>query len=311
MKAKKKILLLTSILLLAVMCFALLAGCKSSEEKQKEYYENIAKSVDKRVETLNVLSQNVFSRAWTAKFMYAYTYYGIKDEESGQITPDTVTRGSADKEGWQSGSSQFVHFMYFEVDYTNEGNYTVKTTTFEDTSRKNYYANKDKISKFNKTGELTYTVKDGVAEGQLADGIDPVFVIKLSVDGEFIKQNGIGASDNFRIYTHFMRVETRQVRDAEGNLITKSDNDALAGNGAYWSGYGEDIKYDWEKVYGMSNNRLTVLYDKGKKKINSLEIYNEDIISYYTKQDKVNTKLVLKADVVRFHEMVVKFNYKK
>ena len=322
----KKILLIISILLIAVTFATLLVGCKSSEEKQKEYYEKITKSVEKRVDTLNTLSQNVFDRAWTSKFMFAYTYYGIKEnvkdedgndlkDENGKtvtkITPNTVTRGAEDKEGWQSGSSQFVHFMYFEVDYTDMNNYTVKTTTFKDTDRKNYYNNKSKISKFDKIDELTYTVKDGVEEGELNEGINPIDIIKASVDGETIKANGISASDNFRIYTHFMRVETRQVYDENFNEITKDVNDALDKESAYWTGYGEDIKYDWNKVYGMSNNRLTVLYNKGKKKINSLEIYNEAIISYYTKQDKVNTKLVLKADVVGYYEMVVEFNYKK
>lgn len=311
MKTNKKILLIISMLLLVAMCCTLFVGCKSSEEKQKEYYENITKSLEKRVETLDTLSKNVLERAWTSKFMLSYTYYGKKDKDSGVITPNTVTRGSSEEEGWQSGSSQYVHFMYFEVDYTDIGNYTVKTTTFEDTDRKNYYNNKGKISKFKKIDELTYTVKDGVAEGDLNEGYNPIEIIKASVDGEAIKANGISASDNFRIYTHFMRVETRQVYDGNYSLITKAENDALDKDAAYWTGYGEDIKYDWNKVYSMSNNRLTVLYNKGKKKINSLEIYNENIISYYTKQDKVNTQLVLKADVIGYYEMVVEFDYKK
>ena len=59
----------------------------------------------------------------------------------------------------------------------------------------------------------------------------------------------------------------------------------------------------------MTNNRLTVLYSKGKNRINQLEIYNENILAYYTEKDKVDTSLVLKADVVGFSEMVVKFEY--
>ena len=90
-------------------------------------------------------------------------------------------------------------------------------------------------------------------------------------------------------------------------MISRAFNDES--NKAYWSNYGEDISYNWDNVYGMDNNRLTVLYSKGKNRINSLEIYNEEIISYYTKKDKVNPQLVLKADVVRYHEMVVEFEY--
>lgn len=326
MNAKKKLLIFTSLLLLVAMCFTMLVGCKSSEEKQKSYYEKIEKSVNSRVTTLDTLTQKALGRAWTAKFLYAYTYYGIqeavKDGNGDEIkdgngntittiTPNTVSRGDDNTAGWQSGSKEFVHFMQFEVDYTDAGNYIVKTTTFEDTSRKNYYDNKDKVGKFKKLEELTYVVANGTGEGSLSEGVDPIVIIKTATDGESIKQNGIGASDDFRIYTHFMRIETRQVFDADRNAVTKAVNDALDADGKYWTGYGEDIKYDWAKVYGMSNNRLTVLYNKVKKRIDSLEIYNEQILSYYTKKDKVHPELVLKADVVGYYEMVVEFKYKK
>lgn len=59
----------------------------------------------------------------------------------------------------------------------------------------------------------------------------------------------------------------------------------------------------------MNNNRLTVLYSKGKNRINSLEIYNENIISYFTKNNNVDKSLVLKADVIAYTEMVVEFKY--
>ncbi len=201
--------------------------------------------------------------------------------------------------------------MYFEINYTNADNYTVKTTTFEDADRKTYYDNKDKVKnyekKFKVLDKLTYEVKDGVSSGTLADGFNPIDFIKANTDGETISENGLSASDNFRIYTHFMRIESRQVFDKDGTVIPRAFNDES--NKAYWSNYGEDISYNWDNVYGMDNNRLTVLYSKGKNRINSLEIYNEEVISYYTKKDKVNPQLVLKADVVRYHEMVVEFEY--
>ena len=105
-----------------------------------------------------------------------------------------------------------------------------------------------------------------------------------------------------------MRMESRKVFDADGKVVTRAVN--ADSNGAYWSNYGDDVSYNWDTVYGMDNNRLTVLYSKGKQRINSLEIYNEEVISYYTKKDKVNTQLVLKADAVRYYEAVIKFEYK-
>ena len=59
----------------------------------------------------------------------------------------------------------------------------------------------------------------------------------------------------------------------------------------------------------MDNNRLTVLYTKGSQKVDSVEIYNENILAYYTENNKVDKSLVLKADVVAFEEMVVEFDY--
>lgn len=318
MKAKKKFLLITSIVLLAVMTCCLFAGCKSAAEKEKAYYEKAEKAVTKTVGTLDNLTNTLLSKSkgWTASFMYAYTYYGIEDK--GVITPNTVTRGDSNNKGWKKGSSEFVHFMYFEVDYTNESNYKIKTTTFKDTDRSTYYDNKDKPKKFgkkfDKIEELTYEMKDGVESGSLAEGINPIDVIKDNTDKEFITDNGIAASDNFRIYTHFMRIESRQVLDENSNVVKtatlKSEVDGEKDK-VYWTGYGDNISYNWNNVYSMNNNRLTVLYSKGKSRINQLEIYNEKVLSYYTEQDKVNTKLVLKADVVAYEEMVVKFEYKK
>ncbi|MCX4362472.1 MAG: hypothetical protein OSJ74_03660 [Clostridia bacterium] len=311
MNAKKKFLLITSILLLVAVCCSLFAGCKSAEEKENEYYENAVKNVDKSVTTLNTLTEEVFNKSWKANFMYAFTYYR-KTEEDGSFVNNCITRGDAENAGWPSGADEYVHFMYFEIDYINADNYTVKTTTFEDTDRKTYYNNKDKVKnyekKFKVLDKLTYEVKDGAASGSLADDeFNPIDFIKENTDGESIKQNGLSASDNFRIYTHFMRIESRKVFDKDARVITRELNDGS--NKAYWSNFGEDISYNWDNVYGIQNDRLTVLYSKGKKRINSLEIYNEEVISYYTKKDKVNVQLVLKADVVRYHEMVVEFEY--
>lgn len=310
MKTRKKFLLITSIFLLVAMTCCLFAGCKSAEEKEKEYYDKAAQSVAKSVTTLGSLTDELFGKSWSANFMYAFTYYR-KTEDDGTFVNDCITRGDENNAGWPSGADEYVHFMYFEINYTNADNYTVKTTTFEDADRKTYYDNKDKVKnyekKFKVLDKLTYEVKDGVSSGTLADGFNPIDFIKANTDGETISENGLSASDNFRIYTHFMRIESRQVFDKDGTVISRAYNDES--NKAYWSNYGEDISYNWDNVYGMDNNRLTVLYSKGKNRINSLEIYNEEVISYYTKKDKVNPQLVLKADVVRYHEMVVEFEY--
>lgn len=306
----KRILTVSAVLLLIVACCCFFVGCKSAAEKENAHYDDVAASLEKHTDTLHTLTDKVFERSWKANFMYSFTYY--RQEKDGKIVNDCIMRGSADSAGWPGGASEYVHFTYFEVDYTNTDNYTVKTTTFEDTDRKNFYDNKDKpknyAKKFKQTGEpLTYRVVNGTESGALADGVNPIEIIKANTKQQNLKENGISASDHFRIYTHFMRIESRQVLNAEGKSVTRAMN--ADSNGAYWSNYGDDISYNWDTVYGLNNNRLTVLYSKGKQRINQLEIYNEEVISYYTKKDKVNTQLVLKADVVRYYEAVIEFDY--
>ena len=104
-----------------------------------------------------------------------------------------------------------------------------------------------------------------------------------------------------------MRIESRTVYGEDYAPITRKVNEESEYK--YWKNYGDDISYNWDNVYGMNNNRLTVLYSKGKNRINSLEIYNENIISYFTKNNNVDKSLVLKADVIAYTEMVVEFKY--
>ncbi|MDE6758192.1 MAG: hypothetical protein K2O95_00345 [Clostridia bacterium] len=332
---KKKIFAITSIMLIIVSLCSLFVACKSAEEKEKDYYETNALAIESATDTLSSLTDEVFSKAWTSSFVLAMTYYKTDSEKiysdgttekysNGSVYGSSIKRGSTTEAGWpvkevkpdnadytiKNSTDQYVYFMAFDVDFKSLDNYTVKTTLFNDVKRSDYInkiSKKNYREKFEIAKEFEYTVKDGVASGELNQGINPIYVIKMSTDKETIRETGIAASDNFRIYTHFMRIESRTVFGANNALITKEVNDESGK--IYWQNYGDDITYDWNNVYSMNNNRLTVLYSKGKNKINSLEIYNESILSYYTKNNNVDKSLVLKADVIAFTEMVVEFKY--
>ena len=56
MKTRKKFLLINYILLLVAMTCCLFAGCKSAEEKEKEYYDKAAQSVAKSVTTVGSIT---------------------------------------------------------------------------------------------------------------------------------------------------------------------------------------------------------------------------------------------------------------
>ena len=339
---KKKIFAIASIMLIIVALCSTFVGCKSAAEKEIAYYEENAKDVETATDTLSTLTDEVFSKAWTSSFVLAMTYYKTetqkvydkkenKEEEListvGSIFESPIKRGSKEEAGWpvkeagrnddekytvKNSTDQYVYFMAFDVDFKSLENYTVKTTVFKETKRSNYIANigkKKYREKFEIEKELEYKVENGVASGELNMFLDPIAIIKMNTDKETIRENGIAASDNFRIYTHFMRIESRSVFGENGLPITRELNDAS--DKMYWTNYGDDISYNWDNVYGMNNNRLTVLYSKGKNRINSLEIYNENILAYYTKNNNVDTSLVLKADVIAFTEMVVEFKYAK
>ena len=308
---KKKIFAIASIMLIIVALCSTFVGCKSAAEKEIAYYEENAKAVETATDTLSTLTDEVFSKAWTSSFVLAMTYYKTetkkvydkkenKEEEListvGSIFESPIKRGSKEEAGWpvkeagrnddekytvKNSTDQYVYFMAFDVDFKSLENYAVKTTVFKETKRSNYIANigkKKYREKFEIEKELEYKVENGVASGELNMFLDPIAIIKMNTDKETIRENGIAASDNFRIYTHFMRIESRSVFGENGLHITRELNDAS--DKKYWSNYGDDISYNWDNVYGMNNNRLTVLYSKGKNRINSLEIYNENILAY-------------------------------
>ena len=336
---KKKIFAIASIMLIIIALCSTFVGCKSAEEKEKAYYEENAKAVETATDTLSTLTDEVFSKAWTSSFVLAMTYYktdskktydgkdGVEEYSTGSVFGSSIQRGSKEQAGWpvkevrneeekstvKNSTDQYVYFMAFDVDFKSLDNYTVKTTVFKDAKRSDYIANigkKKYREKFEIEKELEYKVENGIPSGELNMFLDPIAIIKMNTDKETIRANGIAASDNFRIYTHFMRVESRTVFGEDKiTPITRELNDAS--DKKYWTNYGDDISYNWDNVYGMNNNRLTVLYSKGKSRINSLEIYNENILAYYTKNNNVDTSLVLKADVVAFTEMVVEFKYAK
>ncbi len=304
---KKKLILIVSLVLMVCILATAFVGCKSAEEKENDYYAENTAAVKENTQKLTSLMDKVFATNWKSSFVYAYTYYSKE-----------IVRGSTQSAGWPEDNEERTKFMAFDVDYTDAENYTIKTIVFKEVSREDYVKNIDSKKyreKFEQEKTLEYAVSQGVASGELYEGFNPIAYILANINAEYITANGLTASDNFRLYlndsfklsNHFMRIETRAVYDGEGNTVTRDDN--VASGKKYWSGYGEDISYNWNNVYSMDNNRLTVLYTKGSQKVDSVEIYNENILAYYTENNKVDKSLVLKADVVAFEEMVVEFDY--
>ena len=306
---KKKLILIVSFMLTVCILMTVFVGCKSAEEKEKEYYAENDAAVAEHTETLNTLMDKLFATGWKSSFVYAYTYYSKE-----------ITRGSTSVKGWPDDNEEMTAFMAFDVEYTDSQNYTIKTTVFKDVKREDYVKhidNKNYREKFTVDKTFEYKLINGepTADSQFNEGFNPIEFIFVNINSEYILANGLTASDSMRFYLNdsfklsnrFMRIETRAVYDSSGNVVTRDAN--AAAEKKYWTGYGEDISYDWNQVYSMDNDRLTVLYTKKNQQVDSLEIYNEDILSYYTQNNDVDKSLVLKADVIGFAEMVVEFDY--
>ncbi|MDE6189121.1 MAG: hypothetical protein K2G37_02385 [Clostridia bacterium] len=217
---KKKILIITSVILIIGLLCSTLVGCKSAAEKEAAYYEKVAASLEKTTGTLTTLTDELFSKSWTASFVLAITSYKqeVKDDngEIVELKDSPITRGSATEAGWPSGVGQYVTAIAFDVTYNSADDYSFKTTVFEDVTRSNYLSyisKKDYRSKFTVSAEFEYSLKDGVESGSYY--IDPIEFIKDNTNTQTLTRNGISASDNFRIYTHFMRVESRTVFDKD------------------------------------------------------------------------------------------------
>ena len=230
---KKKIFVITSIVLIAVMLCGVLVGCKSAEEKEKEYYEKSAAAVESATDKLSSLTEDVFSKPWTSSFVLAMTYYKTSVERKykdgneekfvyGGPIESPIKRGSKDQAGWpvkvvenedytdKNSTDEYVTFMAFDVDFKSMNDYTVKTTVFKEETRSDYLSNiskKNYREKFEVEETLEYTYKDGIVNGQ--PYVNPLEIIKYNTDKESLRENGLSASDNFRIYTHFMRIESR------------------------------------------------------------------------------------------------------
>ena len=108
---KKKIFVITSIALIAIMMCGVFVGCKSAEEKEAEFYEKNALAVESATEKLSSLSEDVFSKSWTSSFVLAMTYYKTNVERTykngeqekfsfGGLTDSPIKRGSSEVAGW-------------------------------------------------------------------------------------------------------------------------------------------------------------------------------------------------------------------
>lgn len=315
---KKNWIKIIALIVITVICVTALTACKSAEEKERDYYAEIDESMKVASDLIDTITEQLNSANFSADFSIVMKEY------------NGVDRGDTQNAGWkrdytnENGEKVDYKWRVSVIDYSivweNTDKIYISAKAYERVDEDAY----DKVKgKDNYDGKLEVAMEEkatkSLAEHLVSDSITalPLQAMFVSIDRDKLAQDGLSMDKGNKIYTNILRVNMREIFDSNGSLVTRAINDtktdkfdslsedaAKGENVKYWSGYGEDIAYNWSKVYNMTNSRVTMSYN-GKKVLKSFELYSEDIISYYARKNTVDSTLVLKADVYRTTEMVM------
>lgn len=320
---KKRLIILSAIVILAVMLATLFTACSQTES---EYYDEISASVDK----YSTEYQKLYDTLKGANFKTEYTIF--------HNYADTAIRGSEISAGAEQEytgidgeptTDWIVDYSIVKYVQNTSSNYWMQITTYTAITEDSY----DKLSKGKEVKDedveskktvTTIECKDGVmtidgeAQSAAIDGLD-----LLGMPAAFDKERSLGVTDGNKIYTRIMQSNERYVylvpeTGAESidifNLtecaeVLKTDNDAASTK--YWSNFGEDITYDWNQVAGMINTRDTFSYNKKHARIDQIDLYSETVLAFYDKKNEIDSTLVLKARVFSQQSTVINIEYPK
>lgn len=320
---KKRFFAIIAALVLVCTVFASFAACTQTE---KDYYDEIAASVDKYSETYSTLYETLKNANFKTEFTSFRNY------------SDTAIRGSESKEGGEQSykgadgedtTDWIVDYATVKYVQNTSANYWMQITKYTAITEDMY----DKLSKGKEVDGIdayketvTFELKDGVmyVDGEAAADfpvIDGLTMLRLPA--AFDKERSIGVTDGNKIYTRIMQSNERYVylvpeTDAEnvnifnvsqGTEVLRSDNDAAETK--YWNNFGEDITFDWNQVAGMVNTRDTFSYNKKHSRIDQIDLYNETILAFYTPNNVIDPTLMLKARVFCQESTVIDIEYPK
>lgn len=316
---KKNLFRIIALVVITVICLTALTACKSAEEKEKDYYAEISEDMTKASEVIQTITEKMGEANFTANFSIVTKVY------------NGVSRGSTQEAGWKKNYTDadgnkidytwMVSVVDYEIIWENTEKIYIYAKSYETVDEDTYNSVKNKKNYGDKLtvleeSRVTKSLTEHLADSSSITSL-PLAAMYASIDNEKIAKDGISMDKGNKIYTNILRVNMREVYDSEGDKITReindtkadkfdslSEADAVKDSVKYWSGYGEDIMYNWSKVYGIRNTRVTMSYN-GKKVLKSFELYREDIMAYYAQKNTVDSNLVLKADVYKTTEMVM------
>ena len=256
----------------------MLTACTATNEDK--YYEELNENVEKTIPILHELLVELKKEDFSYDFSYTNVYY------------DNVSRGTPYEAGWKEGD-WFVELSDGNLSYDVETDeWTVSITSYEKMLKDEYVKHKDKKNYGDK-----FTVKS-TEELSSAGLLNCPLYVNYLLDYENLQiQKGYvtDAEESSKIFNRVARVKTSVVYDMDGDAHTP---DFCSKN------FGEDLSYDWSHVSGIRNVTTTFTYKRKNIELKQVEYYAENVISYFVKNNVVDTSLVLKADVVSYEKII-------
>ena len=280
---KKRLLLVISIIVLAVVSTTMLFACASSDrfdgsdyEKMEKFYAEAKESVQKCEETLDALMSTVKSSSFSAKFRLERTYYSTAGD-------NILFKGDPDKGGYKENSKEDgTKWMVDATDYTidyNNGDYKITAVVYKPVASDDY--NKKENGEVQAThtvlcvgGVTTYPTGDAdAAKLYCVDKMYDVIFGQFTTD-EFLENYVINAEKGFRFVTHMMQYQISRA--------FKYNDDGTINEGAvinYTENKDKILYTALEEVY---DNGLSFTYNGEAKSITADDVsywaaYNEDI----------------------------------
>lgn len=301
MKKKLSLILIALALVLSLSC---IAACTVSEQA---FYEGLIKDTRKAEEGLSKMYSAMSERSYYSDFDVIYTYH------------DNVSRGTPEKEGWINSdyTDWYVQIAQVRiiVSLGEDGvaRYYSKVTMFKEMTDGDYDDVKGKRD-FVKLLEgerwidsdstfSAYYNADGnkVSRSELPDvyvgdyDIDALLMLWPAMTDRYSDlEDDLGdvtqATYGFKLYRNLCQLGLRYVYDLDGEQIDSWHSPEIS------KGYDTDLSYDWNKVSGLDNVRLSVTSDTSHV-IDKFELFTERVLAYYQAKNEVDKTLVLKADV--------------
>ena len=334
---KKRFLLITSILVLAVVMSVMFISCSNSTvidgkdyDKMEEYYLDALTQFQKYEDQLNTLIDAFGKANFTTSFTLERTYYSTADDFKS--FRGTETAGGYKNNDEDEHGNKIKMWMYQAIDYEinyNNGDYYVVAKIAEpvSTDEKNY----QKLR--NNPVEYKLLYKHGVASTDDANTlyycVSNVFgIISKMSDKVYVEDRVVAADNGFRLYTSMMQYKlvsahpysedgnineaiTLKYSDNKGKDYYQTTTQALTSDKvSYWDNYGEDISYNLEKTAEIVNERATITYSKGKSQIKTYQYNIERVLPFYDQKSDFDKTLVLKAVVADYSTFVMELDYK-